>query len=78
MKAQAQWRMTFGDRYCGSIRKLPVSEIETKHVLGVLSPIWHSKAETARRLRGRIENVLDFGKAKGWRSGENPARWRGN
>ena len=77
-KHRAQWRMTLGNAYCASIRTLPVSDIEGHHVLEVLSPIWHDKSETSRRLRGRIENVLDFAKAKGWRSGENPARWRGN
>jgi len=44
----------------------------------VLTPIWHDKAETASRLRGRIERVLDFARAKGWRQGENPALWRGH
>ena len=45
---------------------------------GVLKPIWTSKAETASRVRGRIEKVLDAAKAKGFRQGENPARWRGH
>ena len=44
----------------------------------MLVPIWQAKAETASRLRGRIERVLEFAKVKGWRSGENPAAWRGN
>ena len=77
-KHRAQWTMTLGDTYCAALRKLPVNEIETRHVLEVLSPVWHDKAETARRLRGRIEAILDFAKSKGWRAGENPARWRGN
>jgi len=47
-------------------------------VLGVLAPIWQTKQETASRVRGRIERVLDAAKAKGLRSGENPARWRGH
>jgi hypothetical protein len=46
--------------------------------LGVLKPLWQAIPETASRLRGRIEAVLDFGKARGWRSGENPAAWRGH
>ena len=44
----------------------------------VLEPIWREKPETASRLRGRIEAVLDYAKARGWRAGENPARWRGH
>jgi integrase len=48
------------------------------HVRSVLQPIWHTKTETAVRLRGRIEQILDAAHAEGWRTGENPARWRGN
>jgi integrase len=44
----------------------------------VLEPLWREKTETASRLRGRIESVLDYAAARGWRSGENPARWRGH
>ena len=44
----------------------------------VLNPLWQSRPETASRLRGRIERVLDFAKVRGWRSGENPALWRGH
>lgn len=44
----------------------------------MLKPIWREKAETASRLRGRIESVLDYAAAHGWRTGENPARWRGH
>lgn len=53
-------------------------DITTEHVLEVLTPIWQTKHQTASRLRGRIERVLDAAKAKGLRSGENPARWRGH
>ncbi len=60
------------------IRTKRVSEIDTDDVLKVLTPIWQSKNETASRLRGRIERVLDFAKVKGWRTGENPALWRGH
>ena len=52
--------------------------IATDDVLAVLKPIWTTKAETASRVRGRIEKVLDAAKAKGFREGENPARWRGH
>jgi integrase len=55
-----------------------VDTIITDDVLAVLKPIWQAKAETASRLRGRIEKVLDAAKAKGFRDGENPARWRGH
>jgi integrase len=56
----------------------PVADITTADVAGVLRPIWKSKAETASRVRGRIEQALDYAKAMGWRSGENPAAWKGN
>lgn len=55
-----------------------VSKIGTDDILKVLTPNWTAKAETASRLRGRIERVLDFAKVKGWRIGENPAAWRGH
>jgi integrase len=57
--------------------KLPVATIDTGLVLMVLEPIWDSRTEIASRLRGRIENVLDWAKGRGYRNGENPARWRG-
>jgi integrase len=60
------------------IGALPVQAIDTGLVLKVIEPIWTTKPETAGRLRGRIENVLDFAKAGGHREGENPARWRGH
>ena len=58
--------------------KLPVNEINVDHVLKVIKPIWHEKTDTAKRVRGRIETVLDFAKANKKREGENPARWDGN
>ena len=76
-KHKYQWRQTLTS-YCEAIRKRPVAAIATHDVLEVLKPIWSTKSETASRLRGRIELVLDFAKAKGWRDGENPARWRGH
>jgi integrase len=76
-KHRAQWKMTL-EKYAASIRGMPVSTIETAEVVQVLSPIWPRIPETASRLRGRIERVLDAAKAKGYRSGENPARWRGH
>ncbi|MEP7452416.1 integrase arm-type DNA-binding domain-containing protein [Phyllobacterium sp. SB3] len=76
-KHRAQWRMTL-DKYAKPISSFKVSEVRTEEVLKVLKPIWATKSETASRLRGRIERVLDFAKAKGWRNGENPALWRGH
>jgi integrase len=76
-KHRAQWRMTL-ETYCDPIRSKRVSLINTEDVLRVLKPIWTSKPETASRLRGRVERVLDFAAARGWRSSENPARWRGH
>ncbi len=56
----------------------PVDAIGTEHVLAVLKPIWLSKTETAKRVQGRIENILDFAAARQWRGPVNPARWRGH
>jgi integrase len=76
-KHREQWCMTF-KVYCEPIRSIPVDQITTEHVLSVLRPLWCKVPETASRLRGRIEKVLDAAKARGQRSGENPARWRGH
>lgn len=73
----AQWQMTLRE-YAAPLRKLPVDKVDTEAVLKVLKPIWLKKNETASRLRGRIESVLNAAKAKGFRSGENPALWRGH
>ena len=59
-------------------RSLPVQAVDTALVLKVLEPIWTTQPETACRLRGRIESILDFAKVRGYRDGENPARWRGH
>jgi integrase len=76
-KHAAQWSMTL-QKYCQPIRKSPVDEVTTEDVLRILEPLWQRIPETAQRLRGRMENVLDAAKAKGQRNGENPARWRGH
>jgi integrase len=76
-KHKAQWKTTL-ETYAAPLRKKPVDSIVTDDVLSVLKPIWTTKAETASRLRGRIEKVLDAAKAKGFRTSENPARWRGH
>ena len=76
-KHEYQWRQTLGD-YCAPIRLIPISEVTTEDVLRVLKPVWEQKNDTAMRTRARIERVIDYAVAKGWRSGENPARWRGH
>lgn len=76
-KHKAQWRMTL-TTYAAPLRAKPVDTVSTDDVLAVLKSIWTAKPETASRLRGRIEKVLDAAKAKAYRSGENPARWRGH
>ncbi|MEH6718855.1 MAG: integrase arm-type DNA-binding domain-containing protein [Aurantimonas endophytica] len=76
-KHAAQWEMTM-KVYAAPLRERSVHEIATEDVLRVLKPIWQGKPETASRVRGRIEKVLDFAKARGMREGENPARWKGN
>src|SRR6516164_8480849 len=76
-KHAAQWEMTLRD-YAAPLRRLPVDKITTDDVLSALKAIWSKKPETASRLRGRIERVLDAAKAQGLRNGENPARWRGH
>lgn len=72
-----QWRQTL-EVQAADLWSRPVAEVDTDAVLGVLRPIWHTKPETARRLRGRIERILSAAKAAGHRSGENPAMWRGH
>ena len=77
-KHRQQWRNTLSAYVYPHIGELPVGEIGTAHVLKILEPIWQAKPETASRVRGRLETVLDAAKARGYRSGENPARWRGH
>jgi integrase len=78
-KHRAQWKMTL-EVYAAPLRPRSVDEIDTEAVLGILQPIWKTKPETASRLRGRIEAVLDAARAKGQipRNEANPARWRGH
>jgi len=76
-KHKAQWKMTLGNAYCAAILDKKVDEIGTAEVIKVLKPVWQAKAETASRLRGRIERVLAFAEAQGWRQeGKNPAQWK--
>lgn len=76
-KHAAQWAMTLSE-YAKPIRGLSVAAIDTAAILKVLKPLWAEKQETASRLRGRIEKVLDHAKVRGLRDGENPARWKGH
>lgn len=77
-KHAAQWTATI-DTYCAPVfGALPVADVDLTLVSRVLEPIWRTKTETASRLRGRIENILDWAKVQGYREGENPARWKGN
>ncbi|MEO6152127.1 MAG: integrase arm-type DNA-binding domain-containing protein [Croceibacterium sp.] len=77
-KHRQQWRSTL-DRYVyPNIGDLSVADVATAQVLQILEPIWKTKPETASRVRGRIETILDAAKARGYREGENPARWRGH
>lgn len=77
-KHRQQWLNTLSTYAFPILGEMRVDQIERDDVLQVLLPIWETKAETASRVRGRIEAVLDYAKAKGFRSGENPAGWRGN
>lgn len=76
-KHRQQWKRTVS-HYCEPIRALPVDKIDTDDIMRVLKPIWTTKEETARRLRSRIERILDYSTAHGWREGEKPARWKGH
>lgn len=77
-KHRQQWKNTLATYVYPVIGELPVAEVGTAHVLQILEPIWKAKAETASRVRGRMETILDAAKARGYREGENPARWRGH
>jgi integrase len=78
-KHRGQWKMTLAE-YAKPLRDTPVDQVDTEAVLGVLQPLWQAKPETASRLRGRIESVLDAARAKGHiaRNEANPAQWRGH
>jgi integrase len=77
-KHRQQWRNTLAT-YAGPVLGgLSVAAIDTPELVKVLDPIWREKPETASRVRGRIERVLDWSKVRGYRTGENPARWRGH
>jgi integrase len=77
-KHVAQWSATVATYAEPIIGALPVQAVDTALVLKVLEPIWTEKPETASRLRGRIQVILDWAKVRGYRDGENPAQWRGH
>jgi integrase len=77
-KHRQQWRNTLEQYVLPAIGDLPVGAVDTGAVVKIIEPLWCGKTETASRLRGRIESILDYAKARGWRTAENPARWRGH
>lgn len=79
-KHAAQWRATLGTYASPVIGKMLVADVTTTHVVKLLTAddLWTTKNETASRLRGRIESILDWARVRGYRAGENPARWRGH
>jgi integrase len=78
LKHRQQWRNTLATYAYPKIGNLSAASIGTAEVIQVLDPIWHDKPATASRLRERIERILDWCKVCGYRTGENPARWRGH
>ena len=77
-KHRQQWQNTLASYASPVIGALPIGAVDVGLVLQILEPIWSTKPETAGRLRGRIEVIIDWAKARGYRDGENPARWRGH
>lgn len=77
-KHRQQWDNTLAQYAFPMLGNLPVAAVDTTLVVQVIEPLWATKAETASRLRGRIESILDWAKVRGYRQGENPARWRGH
>jgi integrase len=72
------WHSTLRDYVLPAIGNLPVASVDTGAVIKIIEPVWRERTTTASRVRGRIESVLDYAKARGWFQGENPARWRGH
>ena len=77
-RGEATWMNSLTTYASPVIGHRRVGEVDTEAVLKILTPIWNTKSETASRVRGRIESVLDYAKGKGWRVSENAARWRGH
>ena len=74
----AQWSSTLKMYVSPVFGSLPAQAIDTALVMRVIEPLWATKPETAGRLRGRIESILDWARVRGYRTGENPARWKGH
>ena len=77
-KHAAQWSATLSTYVYPVFGHLPVQVVDTGLVMKAIEPIWTTKPETASRVRGRIESILDWATTRGYRQGENPARWRGH
>jgi len=77
-KQGQQWRQTLETYAYPVLGEMAVHKITTAEVMSVLDPIWRTKAETAARVRGRVESIIDYARARGWSAAENPARWRGH
>ena len=77
-KHAAQWEATLAAHVFPVLGKMPVASVTTEHVLRALQALWTRTPETASRVRGRIEAILDYARARKMRTGDNPARWRGN
>ncbi len=76
-KTEASW-VRFAETYAKSLRRVPIAEVSTDDVLRIIRPLWHSKPETASKVRERIKLVLDHAKARQLRTGDNPAQWKGH
>ena len=77
-KHRQQWRNTLATYVSPVLGSTPIQNVDIDLLMKVIEPIWSTKTETARRVRGRIEVILDWARVRGYRTGENPGRWRGN
>jgi hypothetical protein len=74
----AEWPSSLQNYASPVIGKMSVADITTAHISKILDPIWATKATAAQRVRGRIESILGWATVKGYRTGDNPARWKGH
>lgn len=77
-RSAPMWRSSLGRHVYPVMGSRPIGQVQTDDILSVLRPIWETTTETASRLRGRIERILDYAHSHQWREGDNPARWRGH
>jgi hypothetical protein len=75
-RAAETWRNSL-KQHAGKLAKLPVDAIEARDVAGALKAVWHASPSTAKKVRGRVETVLDYARAMGHRNADNPAVWKG-